>query len=396
MAKYGNGSIEDRGGGSYRLRYRINRIPYTKTIHAESMKAAKTELAAIIGNPKKHIVPSGLLLEAWIGQWLELIKRNPTGEGKRKRGLVNPRTAERYEQLLQHAKAKLGKVPLQKLTATQIDDLYLSLEAKLATRTILHLHNCLRPCLASAVKKKLISENPCDFAEIPTPGDVGDITVLDESQLAELVRGFRGHELEMIVDLAAQTGARRNEIIALTWDDVDVVAKTLTINKAVEDTIVFGRHLKEPKTSKGRRTIAIDADLVERLRTYRDSMKRMVAGIEDRMDVDLALIRLPKGCLLFPGQPAPGQQIDFTKLRDGHAVSRTFKRQAGKLGFAMKFHNIRASHLTILLDAGQPVHVVAKRAGHDPVTLLSSYARWTKKTDAKVADVLSGLSKASV
>jgi hypothetical protein len=49
-----------------------------------------------------------------------------------------------------------------------------------------------------------------------------------------------------------------------------------------------------------------------------------------------------------------------------------------------------------LLDKGQPPQVVAKRAGHDPVTLLASYARWTRKTDAKVADVLSALSKRSV
>jgi hypothetical protein len=62
----------------------------------------------------------------------------------------------------------------------------------------------------------------------------------------------------------------------------------------------------------------------------------------------------------------------------------------------MKFHWVRASQLTVLLDAGQPVHIVAKRAGHDPMTLLSRYARWTKKTDAKVADNLLGMSKASV
>jgi integrase len=394
MAKYGNGSIEDRGGGAYRLRYRIDRISYTKTIHAENLKEARIELAKIIGNPKKHIAPNSKLLSEWIDQWLDLIKRN-SGE-KRRRGLVNPRTAERYGQLLEHAKKKLGKVPLQKLTAAQIDSLYVELEEKLATRTILHLHNALRPCLASAVKKKMISENPCDFAEIPNPGDVGEITVLDADKLAELVRGFRGHELEMIVDLAAHVGARRNEIIALTWEDVDLAAKTLTINKAVEDTVAFGRHIKEPKTAKGRRVIGIDAALVERLQVYRDAMKRQIAGIETGADVDLGLIKIPRGYLLFPGRPEPGQEVDYTKLRDGHAVSRTFKKHAARLGFAMKFHWVRASHLTVLLDAGQPVHIVAKRAGHDPMTLLSSYARWTKKTDAKVADVLLGMSKASV
>lgn len=396
MPKYGSGSIENRGNGAYRLRYRINQVPYTKTIRAESMKAAKVELANIVGNPNKHVAPSGVTLETWIDQWLELVKRNPTGNEKRKRGLVNPRTAERYGQLLQHAKKVLGKVALQKLTPSQIDNLYMSLEDKLAARTILHLHNCLRPCLQSALKKKLLSENPCDLAEIPNPGEVGEVTILSEERLAELVRGFRGHELEMIVDVAAWTGARRNEIIALTWTDIDFEAKTLTINKAVEDTIEFGRHIKEPKTAKGRRTIGIDDALVERLLVYREDMKKEANGIEDGADVDTGLLRLPKGCLLFPGRAEPGREIDYTRLRDGHAISRTFKKRAARLGFEMKFHNLRASHLTAMLDAGQPVHVVAKRAGHDPMTLLSSYARWTKKTDAQVASVLLASSKASV
>ena len=63
-------------------------------------------------------------------------------------------------------------------------------------------------------------------------------------------------------------------------------------------------------------------------------------------------------------------------------------QHARRLGFKMRFHDIRASHLTLLLDKGEPVHVVAARAGHDPTTLLKNYANWTKKTDAKVAETM--------
>jgi integrase len=181
------------------------------------------------------------------------------------------------------------------------------------------------------------------------------------------------------VDIAACTGARRNEVIALQWGDVDLDRQTLTISRAVEETREHGRHLKEPKTARGRRTIAIDDGLVDRLRVYRDKMKQLAAGVPDGVDADLSLIRLPDQCLLFPGK----DMNDVNKLRDGVAVTRTFRRHARKLGFDIKLHWIRASHLTILLDKGEPVHVVARRAGHDPVTLLRSYARWTKKADAQ-------------
>jgi hypothetical protein len=91
--------------------------------------------------------------------------------------------------------------------------------------------------------------------------------------------------------------------------------------------------------------------------------------------VDLSLVKLPDGCLLFPG----GDLSDLTRLRNDRSVSKIFRLHARRLGVDIKFHGIRASHLTILLDAGQPVHVVAARAGHDPGTLLRSYARWTRK-----------------
>jgi integrase len=394
---HGDGGIDQRGDNVFRLRYRVGGKRYSKAFHG-TLTEARKELRKLLksGDDGTHVARDRITVCAWIDQWLQLLKRSPTDDAnqkaKRKRGLVNPRTQERYKQLLDHVKAKYGTIALQKLTGTMIDDLYIELEQMLAVRTVLHVHNALRPCLASAVKKKLLVSNPADDAEAPNPGDADDIIVLSQQELTTLVRGFRGHPLERIVEIAAWTGARRNEIIALRWSDIDFDARTLTITRSVEETIEHGRHVKEPKTARGRRTIAIDVDLNERLRAYRDLMKRLVAGVPDGAVVDLSLIKLPDGALLFPGEDL----TDVTKLRDGHAVTRTFRRHARKLGFNIKFHWIRATHLTILLDNGEPVHVVAKRAGHDPVTLLRSYARWTKKADAKVAETIAGLSKGTV
>jgi hypothetical protein len=54
---------------------------------------------------------------------------------------------------------------------------------------------------------------------------------------------------------------------------------------------------------------------------------------------------------------------------------------------------LRGSHETFLLDRGTPVHVVAKRCGHDPATLLRSYAKRTEEADAKAAGVIGSISK---
>jgi integrase len=74
-------------------------------------------------------------------------------------------------------------------------------------------------------------------------------------------------------------------------------------------------------------------------------------------------------------------------------VTRTFVRRARKLGFKVRFHDLRGSHETLLLDAGVPVHVVAARCGHDPAVLLRTYAKRTHKADTSAAAVIGELSK---
>jgi integrase len=397
MAKrtYGDGGIDQRGDGIFRLRYRVDGKRFAVTFYGTKEEARK-KLRAIVksADDGEHVAPDKLTLAAWVDQWLALLERNPGARaGGRKRGQVNPRTLERYDQLLKlHVNPTLGATPLQKLTGTMIDNLYMKLERGLAARTVLHVHNVLRPCLDKAVRARLINRNPADDAEAPNPGNANIATVLDEKQLQHLVRGFRGHALEFIIDVAANTGARRNEIIALRWSDLDFDAKTMTISRSVEETIKHGRHVKEPKTERGTRTISLPEPLVERLRGYRDQQKRLVAGVPDGAEVNLGLVKLPDGALLFPG----GDLADLTTLRDGHAVTRTFKRHVKRLGYQMRFHDIRASHLTLLLDNGVPVHVVAARAGHDPATLLANYAKWTKKADAKVAQTIANISKGMI
>jgi integrase len=69
-------------------------------------------------------------------------------------------------------------------------------------------------------------------------------------------------------------------------------------------------------------------------------------------------------------------------------------RRASKIGFLrLRFHDLRGTHETLLLDAGVPVHVVAARCGHDPAILLRTYARRTKKADTSAAAVIGALSK---
>jgi integrase len=93
--------------------------------------------------------------------------------------------------------------------------------------------------------------------------------------------------------------------------------------------------------------------------------------------------------LLFPG----GDGTDLTRLRNGHGISHMFKHWAVKLGFpSLRFHDLRGSHETALLDAGGPLHGVAA-SGHDPAVLLRAYAKRTQKADDDAAAAIDKMSK---
>ena len=191
------------------------------------------------------------------------------------------------------------------------------------------------------------------------------------------------------MSVAAFTGARRNEILALRWSDLDPINKALRIERALEETIAHGVRFKGPKKESHKRTITIDDDLLalllaEREKYLRIRCRRAGWGVA----VDLGLIKLPADALMFP-KP-------FTlsaSRRNPRDTTKQFVRKARKLGFKMRFHDLRGSHETMLLNAGVPVHVVAARCGHDPATLLRSYAKKTRKADVSAAAVIGAISK---
>jgi integrase len=387
----GDGGIDERGPNSYRLRYRIRGQRFSVSFHG-TLQEARKELRRLLraGDTGEHVAPDKTTLGAWVEQWLAV------GAPGRRRVRVGARSLVRYSELMRcHVVPALGARPLQQIQPTEVDRLYQQLEGRLAPRTAHDVHTVLSACLNTAVRKGLLTASPLARVErIPSPGESDHGMALDQEQLAALVGGFRKSVLFPIVAVAAFTGARRNEILALRWADLDEKAKTLRIERAIEQVRGQPLTLKGPKTERGKRTITIDDDLVALLVAERERHLRLKAGVSDGVTVDLGLVKLPEGALMFPNSPAPGEDFSFVKLRDPTVLTCLFKRKVRRLGLPnLRFHDLRGSHETILLDNGVPVHVVAARCGHDPAVLLRSYAKRTKKADTNAAAVISALSR---
>jgi integrase len=388
---FGDGAIEARGENTWRLRYRIKGQRFTKTVHgskSDALKALRDLLHA--GDTGTHVAPDRMTLEQWISHWVSV------GCPGQRRKEIGVRARERYAQLLRHV-LPLGARPLQQLQSTEIDELYSHLATTMTAPTLRYVHIVLGSCLSAAARTGKISVNPMtQLVTVPANKIEQRATVLEPEQLRALVQGFKGSSLFLIVAVAAYTGARRGEILALQWGDLDVTAKTLRIERAVDETKA-GLRIKEPKSSRGLRTIKIDAELVATLVAERDRHLRLVAGVSETAPVDLSLVKLPAGALMFPAPPSAGKPFSFTRLRVPRHVTKAFERIAPRLGFeGLRFHDLRASHGTLLLDAGVPAHVVAERLGHDTAVLWRNYAKMTKSANTSAADVIGSLTKGAL
>ena len=406
---HGDGSLEQRSTNRWRLRWRVGKNRYYKAFNGTKTEAQK-ELRRLLksADDGQHVAPDRITLAAWIDQWLALLQRRDAKTSsdrpatqtngqfaKRKRGLVNAKTLERYAELLRlHVKPTLGGRRLQQITPPEIDALYVKLETKLSSSTVHAVHVVFGSCLNAAVRKGLLISNPVQKAEAPAIGDDGTTgQVLEQDELARLLHGFRGRALYPIVVAAAFTGARRGELLALQWADFDAAKKTLDIRRSLEETKAHGLRFKEPKGERGKRTIAIDDNLVALLCAEREKHLRIVAGVADGEDVNLSLVKLPRDALVFPS--AAGNRIDLSRPRHPEAVTKSFATRAARLGFAgLRFHDLRGTHETMLLDARVPVHVVAARCGHDPAVMLRVYAKRTRKADTSAAAAIGAMSEA--
>jgi integrase len=390
-----DGGIDARGENSWRIRFRVNTRRFTKTVKgpkSTAQKALRDLLHA--SDTGAHVAPDKVTLGLWIDHWISI-----GAPGNKRRREVGQRSIERYAELLRcHVVPTLGDRPLQQLKSTEIDALYVRLGQKISARTAHHVHGVLGACLGAATRTRKLARNPIlDLAKVPSPGEADHGMVLDEDQLLALVRGFKGSALFPVVAMAAFTGARRNEILALQWEDLNESGKTLRIERALEETEAHGLRIKGPKTERGKRTITIDDDLLALLIAQRERHLRIAADVPDGVKVDLSLVKLPTGALMFPSPPAQGESFSFTKLRNPRNTTKEFVRKAAALGFkGLRLHDLRGAHETILLDKGVPVHVVAARCGHDPAVLLRSYAKRTKKADTSAAAVFGALSKGAL
>ncbi len=222
--------------------------------------------------------------------------------------------------------------------------------------------------LKRAVKTKLIPFNPTDGCDLPRI-DQKEATALSPDQLAAYEQSSAGSWVDLLIRLAAAIGARRGELLACRWSDLDWSTSKLRIERSLYQ--IKGELGLKPTKTRQARNVTVPPSLVEYLKLHREQQQhhRTMFGADYQADLDL-IFADPSGGYLLPS-----------------SVTRAAVRLAKKAGLSsVGLHTLRHTHASILLHNGVPVTNVSKRLGHrDPYTTAKIYAHALPDTDQDVA-----------
>ncbi|HSF82485.1 MAG TPA: site-specific integrase, partial [Anaerolineales bacterium] len=241
--------------------------------------------------------------------------------------------------------------------------------------TINKIHIMLHSALGYALRAGLVNRNVTDAA-IPPKAPAKEMKIIDESQVSQMLIAARGSRLEALLHLAVATGMRQMELLGLKWNDLDWVKQTLKIERQLVRSKSGSVEFVPPKTKHGRRTVALGSHTIEVLRQQYEKQlaERKAAG--DRWS-EHGLIFTTKN----------GTPIHYRNLL------RDFKILLRNAGLpVIRFHDLRHTAASIMLNHGIPVIVVSRRLGHaKPSITLDVYGHLIPSMQAEAAQKIDEL-----
>jgi integrase len=296
-----------------------------------------------------------------------------------------PATLAEYERLLEkRLLPRFGAMKIRTLRAVDIDLYYAELHrgtrgAKpLGAQSVQHVHALLRMLLNQAVRWEWIPSNPVSKASPPRvlrrESVIPDLT--EVQRILESCE-WSDHDFGCFLRLAAVSGARRGELCALRWGDIDLESGWLTIARSLTGGRADQLREKDTKTHAKRR-VSLDPETRNSLNVHHRRCEQRARACDTE---------LPPTAFVFSDMPDGS-----APWRPGR-VTLAFRRLSDRLGVTgVRFHDLRHFAATQLLAAGVPVKTVSARLGHaNASTTLNIYAHHLESADEEAAQVLAGL-----
>ena len=355
MAQGSIEKYEGKQGVTWRLRYVVGYNEKGWPIQRRfTVKGTKREAEAKLRELQSevdkgtYIEPNKITLAEFLGKWLPICAP----------GLAKT-TLHRYKAYVDfHIIPALGKFPLQRLTALQVQEFAnrllengnLGLGRRGKGCSVKSVRDCiclLKQALDQAVEWEMLARNPAKKVKIPRLVHK-EPQILTEEQVVKVLDALKGSYLFIPTLIAYHTGARLGEVLALTWDSIDFDEGIINIKRSYSMLDHDQPSFKEPKTKAGRRAVAVGPTLIKALRDHRKHQAQARLSAGGRWDNKYNLI-----CTTADG--------NFIKP---NTLSSVFRMKTAALGLNVSFHKLRHTHISLLIKAGVPINVISERVGH--------------------------------
>lgn len=345
-----------------------------KYVYGKSQKAVKERLKEI-DNIVRSNKTNGMTLQGWMLNWLEEYKK----------GILKQTTYENYLlNINTHiVESGIGKVKIGDLTTDMLQKFY-NVKLKgdnnkrgLSRRTVEYLHTIIGSALQQAYKNELVSKNVNDFTVLPKKED-SEIQPLTVEEVHKVLQQAKKSDLYALIVLEVYTGMRKGEILGLQWKDIDFEKQVLHVKKnlcKVCNSDDNGNKTKlvllDPKTKKSIRTIPLCNEAVKVLKNHKKEQNEQKMKYRDiYMDNGMVFAK-PDGT-----------------FRDPREVLSSFHRIVKEAGVRKcRFHDLRHTFASILLNEGESMKVIQELLGHSTITTtMDIYSHITEDTKAKSLD----------
>ncbi len=353
-------------------------------------KAAQAALTDCLSSLQRgtYVEPARIILREYLTrEWLPAIEST-----------VKPSTYLTYKVYVERRIIPgIGNLPLQKLSGATLNAFYGRLltepraevkpaaegeekpKAKppLSALTVRHVHAVLHRALKDAVRWGYVPRNVADQADPPkTKTEAGrTLHVWTVAELQTFLASTGEDRLYPLWTLLAMTGMRRGEVCGLRWSDMDLAAGVVAIQQA-RISVGYQVQISEPKTRRGRRAVDLDAGTIAVLKTWR---KRQ---LEERME--WGALWTDTGFVFTRENGLPWHPDRISKLFD-ETVARVQKDQReeaertgdkdAKILPRIRLHDLRHTHATVALAAGEHPKIVSERLGHANIAItLDTYS----------------------
>ena len=328
-------------------------------------EAEKDRLVAAVNGGNYVVNQSTMKLSSWMYQWLSLYCAD-----------LSVTTTCNYEgQIKRYIDPSIGQIPLKGLQNGHVQSWVNKLSQKgLSAKTIKNVYMNLNAALKKAKTLKMINDNPCDGTVLPKREKI-QYNIYTTDELNEMLEAAKYSDMYFPLLLESMSGLRRGELLALRWKDIDLENKVIHVqkNRVYADGKVVE---KTPKTEAGIRDISFGDHMKKQMiieyERYQDDKEKYGSLFHD----DGYVVRQ------WNGQPYHPQswKCKWKRFTDAKSLEH------------IRFHDLRHSHATALIENGVEMKTVQHRMGHANIsTTMDIYAHCTTKMQRDAGDKIDEL-----